>query len=153
MRCVKEFWVEVFRFVEREFWYHLSALAFDALQLAPLLDRLGQIDLAQRHLHLADLVVLRETVEIEDRKHERLVHRLGVRHVLQRKTTITTPKHRSAAQKPPKIPQKSILTFVRPWTSQYQKWRYVQELFRSVIRFFPIWPSFDLDVYLSEIVN
>lgn len=45
---------------------HLPPFAFDALQLAPLLDGLSQVHLTQRYLHLADLVVFGEPIEVED---------------------------------------------------------------------------------------
>lgn len=48
---------------------YLTAFSFDRLQFSPLLDGLGKIDLAQWHLNLADLVVLREAVKVEDGKH------------------------------------------------------------------------------------
>ena len=47
---------------------YLATLTLDALQFSPLLDRLSKIDLAQRNLHLTDLVVFGEPVEVEDRE-------------------------------------------------------------------------------------
>lgn len=61
----------------------LSSFPFDRLQFPPFLDRLGQIDLTQRHLHLADLVVLGEPVEVEYGEHQGLVHRVRVRYPLR----------------------------------------------------------------------
>lgn len=64
---------------------HLSAFPFDALQLTPLLDGLRQIYLAQRYLHLPDLVVFGETIEVENGEYQRFVHSIGVRYVLNAK--------------------------------------------------------------------
>ena len=57
---------------------HLSAFSFDAGHLGPFFDRLGQVDHAEWHFNLTDLVVFRETVEIVDGKHQRLGHGVGV---------------------------------------------------------------------------
>lgn len=65
-------------------WYanasgtYLTAFALDRLQLSPLLDGLRQIDLAQWYFHLADLVVLGEAIEVENREDQRLVHGIGI---------------------------------------------------------------------------
>lgn len=48
---------------------HLAAVALHADQLAPLLNGLGQVDGAQRQLHLTDLVVFGEPVEVIDGEH------------------------------------------------------------------------------------
>lgn len=63
---------------------YLTAFALDTLQLAPLLDGLGQVYLAQWNLHLANLVVFGEPVKVEDREHKGLVHCVSIRHVLDR---------------------------------------------------------------------
>lgn len=57
---------------------YLTAFALDALQFSPLLDGLGQIDLAEGHFDLADLAVLRESIKVEDGKHQRFVHCVGI---------------------------------------------------------------------------
>lgn len=92
---------------------YLSALALDALQLAPLLDGLREVHLTQRHLHLADLVVLGEAVEVEDGEHQRLVHRVRVRHALQR-VRHTSVFIRSAARDRSSHVSRSVRSHGRP---------------------------------------
>lgn len=67
---------------------HLSTLAFNALQFPPLFDRLRQIDLTERHFDLADLVVFRKSIEIEDSEDESLIHGIGIRDALHLLMTI-----------------------------------------------------------------
>lgn len=61
---------------------HLSTLAFDTLQFSPLLDRLRQVDLAERHFNFADLIVFRKSIEVEDGEDQSLVHGIGIRDAL-----------------------------------------------------------------------
>ena len=46
---------------------------FDRLNVFPLLNGLGQVHHAQRHLHLADLVMLGKSVIVKDGENKRLV--------------------------------------------------------------------------------
>lgn len=59
-------------------WAHLSTVALHGHQVAPLLDRLGQVHLAQRDLYLADLVMLGEPIEVVNPEHEGLAHDVGI---------------------------------------------------------------------------
>lgn len=59
-------------------WPHLAAIALNGDQVAPLLDRLGQVNLTQWDLHLTDLVVFGEPIEVVDAEHQRLGHDVGV---------------------------------------------------------------------------
>jgi hypothetical protein len=61
---------------------YLSTLPFDTLQLSPFLDRLCQVNLAEGHFHLPDLVMLRESVEVEDGEYQGLVHCIGIWYTL-----------------------------------------------------------------------
>lgn len=61
----------------------LSSFTLDRLQFSPFFNGLRQIDLTQRHLHLADLIVLGKSVEIEDGKHQRFIHCVCVRNPLR----------------------------------------------------------------------
>lgn len=63
---------------------HLSTFAFDTLQFPPFLDRLRQIDLTERHFHLADLIVFRKSIEVEDGEDESLIHGIGIRDALHK---------------------------------------------------------------------
>lgn len=57
---------------------HLSTVALYGHQVAPLLDRLGQVHLTQRDLHLTDLVVLGESIEVVNPEDKGLAHNIGV---------------------------------------------------------------------------
>lgn len=57
---------------------HLSTVALYGHQVAPLLDGLGQVHLAQRDLHLTDLVVLGESIEVVNPEDKGLAHNVGV---------------------------------------------------------------------------
>lgn len=57
---------------------HLSTVALYRHQVAPLLDRLGQVHLTQRNLHLTDLVVLGESIEVVNPEDKGLAHNVSV---------------------------------------------------------------------------
>lgn len=48
---------------------YLTTFALNALQLAPFLDGLGQINLTQRNLYFTDLIVLGEAIEVKYCEH------------------------------------------------------------------------------------
>lgn len=57
---------------------HLSTIPLNGYQIAPLLDRLGQVHLAQRDLYLADLVMFGEPIEVVNAEHKGLAHDVGI---------------------------------------------------------------------------
>lgn len=57
---------------------HLSTIAFNGHQIAPFLNCLSQVHLAQGDLHLADLVMLGEPIEVVNAEHKGLAHDVGI---------------------------------------------------------------------------
>lgn len=60
----------------------LSLLAFHAGDISPFLKCLGQVDRSKVDLHLSDLIVFGETIEIEDGKDQCLSCDFGIRQLL-----------------------------------------------------------------------
>lgn len=66
------------RAVKTRLGSHLSTVALYRHQVAPLLDRLGQVHLTQRDLHLTNLVVLGESIEVVNPEDKGLAHNVSV---------------------------------------------------------------------------